>query len=471
LQKYYYRYSQSRHKADYFEGRDDSGVVSARYETEKGGTEEFRQAFDVYQPEDGRQRRFLENCLAMGSAARPDRSKGSVWDIFYGDSAAGLEDRCRVLFTLNTVGAGRGTILLWETTPPPLHVQEPTPFVSEQESAVPHLQRNLQEIDAMCATGLVAARVQLLVCEPIDARWVEWLDSQLVHCGGKAWPMDQLDPNIVKLEDRPSPLQAVVASTAADAGQCHDLKSGYMEKRAQSLILSAPKSDETAGKNGKLKNPSLVSSDDFDLYVSLKWSTMVTTRALSSFLQASADLSAASLASPSTDPMPESPFLVPSFVRVSYLSEENSKVAKWRMHGDFFHPATNDMDQDSFDVAWIPGSLAISDVKPLCQSTGQFKLPSGNGCGQWWIYFTELQMPTSPDVYANEHVPPLVPGGSNAVWMLTERQREELVKAAQCHQKSDTTSCPKAPQAVMPLGDLESFLLNFMPNTVRWRLG
>ena len=468
-QKYYYRFSKSRAKADYFEGRDDSGVVSARFIEDFGGTAEFR---DAYNNQEEIRERLLENCLAMGSAKRSDRSKGSVWDTFFGNSSTKSADRCRILFTLNTVGAGRGTIMLWETTPPPIHADGPFPFVAEQESAAPHLQRNLQEIDAMCATGLIAARVQVLVCEPIDASWVEWMDSLLVNCGGKPWPMDRKPDD--KLEDRPSPVQIVVASTAKDAGTCHDLKSGYMERRSQSLILSVPPEGQTPLSNGKTASTTLVSSDDHDLYVSLKWSTLVTTRAVSAFLQASADLAAAAN-SPnlvgSDSSLPASPFLIPSFVRVSYLSEENSKTAKWRMHGDFFHPASVDMDGDSFDVAWIPDSLAAAEgIKTLCQPTSAGAVPRkltlGNECGQWWMYFTELQMPVSPDVYANEHSPALVQGGSNAFWMLTERQRQEISGAVKCRRDGTKTDCPKQPQAVIPVGDMESFLINFMPNTV-----
>ena len=464
-QKYYYRFSQSRGKADYFEGRDDSGVVSARFIEDFGGTQEYR---DGLQSEESLRQRLLENCLAMGSANRPDLSKSSVWYTFFGDS----KDRCRILFTLNTVGAGRGTIMLWETTPPAKHAEGPFPFLSEQESAAPHLQRNLQEIDAMCATGLIAARVQVLVCEPIDAQWVDWMDSLMPHCGGKPHPMDRAKIDD-KLEDRPSPVQIVVASTAADAGICHDLKSGYMERRAQSLILSVPPADQTPASNGKTASTTLVSSDDHDVYVALKWSTLVTTRAVSAFLQASADLAAAanSPALQMNDPsLPASPFLIPSFIRVAYLSEENSKTAKWRMHGDFFHPATVDMDGDSFDVAWIADSLATpKGIKSLCQpnmaGAVPRKLQKDNACGQWWIYFTELQMPVSPDVYANEHTPPLIQGGSNSVWMLTERQRQELTSSIKCR-RSKLDDCPKQPQAVLPLGDLESFLINYMPNTV-----
>jgi hypothetical protein len=45
-----------------------------------------------------------------------------------------------------------------------------------------HLERNLIEIDAMCATGKIPARLQVLVCEPIPGEWTAWMDSQLVNC-------------------------------------------------------------------------------------------------------------------------------------------------------------------------------------------------------------------------------------------------------------------------------------------------
>lgn len=277
------------------------------------------------------------------------------------------------------------------------------------------------------------------------------------------------------LEDRPSPLQIVVASTASEAAVCHDLKSGYMERRAQSLILSVPPEGEKAASNGKMQSATLVSSDDHDLYIALNWSTLVTLRAVSAFVQASADLAAAANAPgllTNDESLPASPFLVPSFVPVSYLSEENAKTAKWRMHGDFFHPATVDIVGDSFDMAWIPGSLAAPErgIKTICQPnspTVPRKLKEDNDCGQWWLYFVELQMPVSPEVFANERTPPLVQGGSNSVWMLTERQREEMVKAVKCRRDKTRKDCPKPAQGVIPLGDMESFLVNFMPNTVR----
>ena len=444
--------------------------------------------------------RLLENCLAMGSPARPKVDSG-LWKDWFGSQPdpSGTGDRCRVLFTINTVGAGRGTTMLWETNPPPVHAQVVEHWQSEQETAATHLQRNLEEIDAMCETGQIAARVQLLVCEPISAKWTEWFDSVLPHCGGKPGPLDGIDAGTVKVEERPSPVQVVVVSSASSADTCHDLKSGFMEKRMQDLVLAPPylgdgnksvKSDDPAVKT---THPDLVSSDDHDLYVGLKWTSLITIRGINSFLQASADLAAAASSPANQNPphaetnadgvsvaisnAPSSPFLVPSFVRVSYVSEENSKVAKWRMHGDFFHPAAWEVCKDSFDMTWIQHSLSgAGGVNGICydssiSSAMSRRLKSfGGDCGQWWVYLTEMQMPISPEVYANEVTPPPVQGGSNYIWMLTERQRREVVKRQIClHNAGDNkdaaNGCPAPPQAVMPLGDLESFLINFTPNT------
>ena len=80
----------------------------------------------------------------------------------------------------------------------------------------------------------------------------------------------------------------------------------------------------------------------------------------------------------------------------------------------------------------------------------------GGNRGQWWLYIAEPQMPTSPDVYANEATPPLVQGGSNFIWKVTERQRREIVKHQVCVHNSGEKAvapCPAPPQAVMPLGD------------------
>jgi hypothetical protein len=221
----------------------------------------------------------------------------------------------------------------------------------------------------------------------------------------------------------------------------------------------------------------------------MKWSSLVTTRAVNSFLQASADLAAGS-ASPNNQKAvnpeknedgvtvaisnaPNSPFLIPSFVRVSYVSEENTKVAKWRMHGDFFHPAAWEVCKDSYDMTWIPDSLSgPGGVNGICYSKDSKsvvarRLESGEECGQWWIYMAEEQMPTSPEIYANEATSPVVQGGSNFMWMITERQRREIVKNMVClHEHGeDSNKCGQNPQAVMPLGDLESFLINYTPNT------
>ena len=368
--------------------------------------------------------------------------------------------------------------------------------MSEQETAATHLERNLQEIDAMCATGQVAARVQVLVCEPIPGRWTDWMDSMLVNCGGKPAPLGKgpsgnpYDEGI-KVEDRASPVQVVVVASAATADTCHDLKSGYMEQRMQDLVLAPPylEGDKIKSKNpaAKTTHPDLISSDDHDLYVAMKWSSLVTIRSVNAFLQASADIAAAAssprnqkTAAPERNSdgvtvtvsnAPSSPFLVPSFVRVSYVSEENSKVAKWRMHGDFFHPAAWEVCKDSYDMTWIPDSLSgAGGVNGLCYADGHRPLQEGEDCGQWWVYMAEEQMPTSPEVYANENVQAVVQGGSNFVWMLTERQRREIVKQKICEHENkrtgeDNSNCAQPAQAVMPLGDIESFLINFTPNT------
>jgi hypothetical protein len=71
-------------------------------------------------------------------------------------------------------------------------------------------------------------------------------------------------------------------------------------------------------------------------------------------------------------------------------------------------------------------------------------------------------------IVVNEVTPPVVRGGSNFIWMVTERQRREIVKRQVClHSAGDEKddNCPSPPQAVIPLGDLESFLINFTPNT------
>lgn len=445
--------------------------------------------------------RLLENCLSMGSPARPSMGQGTLWNEWFGkkQSSATAGDRCRVLFTMNTVGAGRGTTMLWETNPPAIYGQGPRPWMSEQETAATHLERNLREIDAMCATGQIAARVQILVCEPIPGKWTDWMDSMLVHCGGKPLPTVAKSGNPyeggLKVEERPSPLQVVVVASAVTADTCHDLKSGFMEKRMHDLVIAPPfmGDDKTKTSNPAVKttHPDLVSSDDHDLYVAMKWSSMVTVRAVNAFLQASADIAAAA-ASPrnqnavkpekskdgvtvSLSNSPSSPFLVPSFVRVSYVSEENSKVAKWRMHGDFFHPAAWEICKDSYDMTWIPDSLSgPGGVNGICYASkdstaSSRKLAEGEDCGQWWVYMAEEQMPTTPEVYANEAVSPLVQGGSNFIWMVTERQRREIVKLQICEnenkQSGRTSTCGQQPQGVVPLGDLESFLINFTPNT------
>lgn len=288
----------------------------------------------------------------MGSEVRPHRSKGSVWEELYGKDAV---DRCRILFVMNTVGAGRSTTMLWETRPPLPFSAEPRPWISEQETAATHLERNLQEIDAMCATGLIAARVQILVCEPIPGVWTDWIDSMLPNCGGKTDPMlsKQAGNSKLKVEERASPVQVVVTANPKTADVCHDLKSGFMEQRMQDLVVSPPylttKEVDVSrfDPSTKTTHPDLISSDDHDMYVAMKWSTLVTIRSINSFLQASADLAIAALSNDGSkqntekvdeedgvtvvlSTAPSSPYLIPSFVRVSYVSEENNKVSKRR---------------------------------------------------------------------------------------------------------------------------------------------
>jgi len=505
LQKYYYRFSKTRGKADSFEGRDDSGVVSSRFMDRPGGGKEFEN-FYINSNEATSDTRLFDNCLAMGNKVRPDFGGSSYWSELFSSKNIGLSDRCRVLIVLNTVGAGRGSTILWETKPPAIHASMPKPWVSEQETAFTHLERNLKEVDAMCATGQIAARIQILVCEPIPGKWTDWMDSMLPNCGGKPAPFtkgsDDTSPDHdIEVEERPSPVQVVVVSSADMADTCHDLKSGFMEKRMQDLILAPPyltkngKSEDLKVVNTdptvKTTHRDLVSSDDHDVYIAMKWSSLVTVRGLSAFLQASADIAAAA-ASPVNQEitdleknadgavvalnLPSSPFLIPSFLRVSYVSEENSKVAKWRMHGDFFHPAAWEICKDSFDMTWIPHSLSGSGgVNGICyddpgHTATSRRLDDGVDCGQWWIYMAEEQMSTSPEVHASENSPPLVQGGSTFFWMITERQRKEIVKIKVCEHAADKAKgaveeCGENPQAVIPLGDMESFQINFTPNT------
>mmetsp|Transcript_2471 Transcript_2471/g.3476 ORF Transcript_2471/g.3476 Transcript_2471/m.3476 type:complete len:774 (+) Transcript_2471:60-2381(+) len=510
LQKYYYRYSKSRKKADSFEGRDDSGVVSSRFVANPGGGKEFTSFFNPEEPypetEIADRKRLLDNCLVMGNINRPDLRGGSSWHSWFGiQPEISADDRCRILVVLNTVGAGRGPTILWETNPPSIHKDEPQPWISEQETAATHLERNLKEMDAMCASGLIAIRLQVLVCEPIPGRWTDWIDSLLPNCGGQAPPLtkssgeDERNPYDagIDVEERPSPVQVVVVASADTADVCHDLKSGFMEKRLQDLILAPPyltndSQDKVKDPTIKTTHPDLISSDDHDLYIGMKWSSLLTIRATSSFLQASADIVAAAASPMNEDPQklesdadgttvslsksPSSPFLLPSFLRVSYVSEENNKVAKWRMHGDFFHPAAWEICGDSFDMTWIPHSLSGNGgINGICYEGSSATAvkrrleENGHECGQWWVFMAEEQMPVSPEVFANEVTSPLVLGGSNHFWMITEIQRKEIVKQKVCEHlttdKEDIEKCGQEPQAVMPLGDLQSFLINFTPNT------
>lgn len=436
----------------------------------------------------------------MGSSNRPDLNS---WKSWFGQET---KDRCRILITMNMVGAGKGSTMLWETEPPPIHASNPQPWQSEQETAAMHLERNLKEMDAMCATGMIAIRFQMLVCEPIPGIWTDWIDSMLPSCGGSEAPFTNTKrgDESEEVEERPSPAQVVVISSAANADTCHNLKSGFTEKRVQDLILAPPYlTGKANSSNSKQMIPAdydpaiktthrdLVSSDDHDLYIGMKWSSLVSIRSVSAFLQASADVAAAA-ASPRNEieeseenadgvtvkigSGPSSPFLIPSFVRVSYVSEENNKVAKWRMHGDFFHPAAWEICKDSFDMTWIPDSISGNGgINGVCydkDSVGyantQKRLKDGEDCGQWWVYLAEVQMPLAPEVYANEVSTPIVQGGSNHFWMLTEIQRKEIVKHQVCEYNTNK-ECGENPQAIMPLGDLESFEINYMPNSALGR--
>jgi len=63
----------------------------------------------------------------------------------------------------------------------------------------------------------------------------------------------------------------VVAATAATADTCHNLKSGFMEKRMQDLILAPPFLQDASNKNTqrdphvKYMHPDLVSSELHDV--------------------------------------------------------------------------------------------------------------------------------------------------------------------------------------------------------------
>jgi len=518
LQKYYYRYSKSRGKADSFEGRDDSGVTSARFIDIMGGSEDHNRFFLNSSTDQISHNRLTRNCLSMGAPIRPKIGGiGSIWYDWFGseDTSQGdTMDRCRALFVLNTVGAGKGSTILWESQPPHKEAGPPK-WQSEQATAAMHLERNLKEMDTMCQTGLMAVRLQVLVCEPIPGIWTDWMDSMLPNCGGKASTAssdtaatESASDTNAALDSHPSPVQVVVVASADTADTCHDLKSGFMEQRMQDLILAPPYLSSKGNQetitnfdpNHKTTHPDLISTDDHDLYIAMKWSSLVTLRSINSYLQSSADLVAAA-ASPqpaskssssfTTSQKPLSNLLIPSFVRVSYVSEENNKVAKWRMHGDFFHPAAWEVSKDSYDMTWIPNSLSswngasgachqsnqkndatVSNEVGADASSRRLSSSTPEECGQWWITMTEEQMPTTPEIYANEVTPSLIRGGSNFIWMLTESQRKTLVSQHVCqYQKSHYTGtsqqkdCGPAPQAVIPLGDLESHLINFLPNT------
>jgi hypothetical protein len=116
-------------------------------------------------------------------------------------------------------------------------------------------------------------------------------------------------------------------------------------------------------------------------------------------------------------------------------------------------------------MAWIPDSLSSDGgINGYCYAGGVSK----KDCGQWWVYMAEEQMATTPEVFANEKTSALVQGGSNFIWMLTENHRRAIVDKRICeHISKESESkqkCLEDPQAVLPLGDLESFFINYMPN-------
>jgi len=140
------------------------------------------------------------------------------------------------------------------------------------------------------------------------------------------------------------------------------------------------------------------------------------------------------------------------------------------MHGDFFHPAAWEVSKESYEMTWIPDSLSSNDVTGACKSVvvteeePKRRLQEDDECGQWWIFMKEEQMPTTPEIFANMVTPAVVRGGSNYIWMLTESHRKQIVMSLACRM-SGSADCGEDPHAVIPLGDLESHLVNFMPNT------
>jgi len=141
LQKYYYCFSRSHGKADYFEGHDDSGVVSARFVSEPGGTAEYQRFYSAPNAADETARAcFLSYCMALGSVTCPKTGQGTTWDDWWGRSGSSNKsalaaNHCRMLFSINKVGVGRGSTLLWETQLPLVHAEGLAIWTSEQEMA------------------------------------------------------------------------------------------------------------------------------------------------------------------------------------------------------------------------------------------------------------------------------------------------------------------------------------------------
>jgi hypothetical protein len=68
--------------------------------------------------------------------------ESTLWNDWYGKASKDAINHCHILFTINTVGAGRESTMLWETLPPPACAQGAKPWIFEQETAATHLECN-----------------------------------------------------------------------------------------------------------------------------------------------------------------------------------------------------------------------------------------------------------------------------------------------------------------------------------------
>uniref|UniRef100_A0A7S0GDL6 Uncharacterized protein n=1 Tax=Proboscia inermis TaxID=420281 RepID=A0A7S0GDL6_9STRA len=109
--------------------------------------------------------------------------EGSYWYAWFG-GASNINDTnldwCRLFITLNTVGAGQATTMLWGNNPLPLNAPGPKAWISDQETTANQLGRNLREIDSICSTDQIAARMQILVCGPIG--WITYCRTVVNSC-------------------------------------------------------------------------------------------------------------------------------------------------------------------------------------------------------------------------------------------------------------------------------------------------